>query len=423
MKKPDMKKVKEIALYIWKRLTHNIGLKLLSILLAILAWNYVLVNDTTRTRTKTLSGLTGYVSYESTMNDRGLALASDPEPLLNDIVVIVEMPQSEYSYVSQDNVQVTLSLMNVRQAGTQEIQLRATSSYGKVVEVYPSYITCSIEALDSRQIPVNTVLPEEEGAFYETVSVNPGTITVSGAKSQVQSVAAALAMAEDMDVYGTYATSVPYTLVDREGDPVEGRLSCSSSSISVTIARYAERELVIDSTDGTIGQCAPGYAVTGVTVQPESIMAAGSTSLMEALKSLKFEPVSVENASQSFTVSARLISVSGLRYMSEQEVLVTVNVGEETESAWIDDMRFDFINCPAGLSYTYKTGMDSVYVTGPRSAVSQAKENGIELIADLTGLGEGTHKYRLKVNADKLTCEPEYITMEVTLTRNEADNG
>ena len=42
------------------------------------------------------------------------------------------MPQSSYALADADNVQVTLDLSSVRAAGTQEVPLRATTTYGQM---------------------------------------------------------------------------------------------------------------------------------------------------------------------------------------------------------------------------------------------------------------------------------------------------
>ena len=122
-------------------LTDNLGLKLLSLLLAILLWNYVISSNPSITRPKTLFNITGYVSGQSTLNTYGLALLEDPEEALSGISVTVEAPQASYSRVSSDNVQVPLDLSNVRAAGTQEVRLRATSTYARVTTVSPASVT------------------------------------------------------------------------------------------------------------------------------------------------------------------------------------------------------------------------------------------------------------------------------------------
>ena len=62
---------------IWGSLSHNLGLKLLSLLLAILLWSYVVSSNPSITRTKDINGLTAYLTNESTLNANRLALSED----------------------------------------------------------------------------------------------------------------------------------------------------------------------------------------------------------------------------------------------------------------------------------------------------------------------------------------------------------
>ena len=74
----------------------------------------------------------------------GLALLSDPSEALSNISVRVEVAQADFYKVSSDNVQVTLDLSSVRTAGTQQVPLKASSAYGKVVRIMPDSISMTL---------------------------------------------------------------------------------------------------------------------------------------------------------------------------------------------------------------------------------------------------------------------------------------
>ena len=146
---------------LWRLLAHNFGLKVLALLLAVLMWNFVLTSDTSITRSKTISGLTCYISNQAALKTYGLALLDNPTEELSNISVVVEVPQADYAYATADNVQVTLDLSGIRTAGTREVRLKASTSYGKVVRILPDTIPLTFEALDSRQIPINVQISGE----------------------------------------------------------------------------------------------------------------------------------------------------------------------------------------------------------------------------------------------------------------------
>ena len=83
MKNKLLTLLKRFGKAFWGSLSHNLGLKLLALLLAILLWSYVVSSNPSITRTKDINGLTAYLSNESTLNANRRALASDPTEALD----------------------------------------------------------------------------------------------------------------------------------------------------------------------------------------------------------------------------------------------------------------------------------------------------------------------------------------------------
>lgn len=69
--------IKKLLPHIWEGLTHNIGIKLLSVVIALALWGYVLYANPSITREKTLSGVSITVSGQSVLSSRLLALSTD----------------------------------------------------------------------------------------------------------------------------------------------------------------------------------------------------------------------------------------------------------------------------------------------------------------------------------------------------------
>lgn len=207
---------------LWTILSHNLGLKVLSLIMAVLLWNYVVSSNTSITRTKTLSGLTGYISGQTSLSTYGLAMLENPTEKLSNISVQIEVPQAEYAYPSSDNVQVTLDLTSVRAAGTREVPLKASTSYGRVVRIIPDTVTLTFEPLDSRQIPINAQIggTQQENYWYNVVRCNPSTLTVSGASSVVQSIARANVVVDVSNADSSYIAPVKYVLLDENGEEI-----------------------------------------------------------------------------------------------------------------------------------------------------------------------------------------------------------
>ena len=411
---------------LWAALSHQFWMKLLSLLLAILLWNYVVSTNTSITRTKTLFGLNAYLTGQSTLNTYGLALLDDPEEQLGDITVQLEVAQAQYSQTSADNVQVTLDLSSVRTAGTQQVPLRATSTYGRVTDILPDSVTLNFEPLDSRLIPVNveTSGAQDAAHWYNVNRTNPSAITVSGAASVVRSISQARVY---MDVTGeksSYTRAEPYVLMDNEGNEIpQSMLSRSASSITVVMDVYPQKEIPISAAvaDVVTGKVAEGYTITDIAIQPESVTVAADQNLLDGIAELLIEPINVEGQSQSMIARATIAMLSDFRNVSAEQVYVNITVAEEDVSEWIPDNEITFVGKGENLLLEWQHSDIRVRATGARSAVSALQESGVPITLDLTGLGAGEHSCPLifpEENYPGVTFEPE--APEITITLAEA---
>lgn len=410
--------------WLWGLLSHNFWLKLLSLFMAILLWNYVITSNTSITRPKTIVGLTGYISGQSNLNTNGLALLENPSEKLSDISVTIEVPQANYSRVSADNVQVMLDLSSVRAAGTREVPLKATSSYGRVVKIVPESLTLTFETFDSRSVPVNwqIVQGKEQNYWYNVTRLNPSLLTVSGAASVVQNITSARVSVNVAGHDTPFITATPYILLDASGKEVpQAMLERSSTSISASVDVYPTKQLPVSTELANVvtGQVAEGYEVKSVSIQPETITVAAEADLLANLDGLMIEPVSVEGMNQSFAVRAEVSTLSDFEYVSNEQVYVNITIGEKPASAWMD-ADIAFVGKADNLTITYHTEDLRVEVVGPKSQVEQIQENGLpEIEIDLAGLEAGEHAIPIIIDGTAypdVVFHPEKENLTVTLT-------
>ena len=408
----------------WAVLSRRFWMKLLSLVLAILLWNYVVSSNTSITRTKLITGVDGYVTGQSTLTTYGLALLSDPSDQLSDLTVRLDVAQKQYSQVSADSVQIMADLSSVRTAGTQEVALKATSTYGRVISVIPETVTMTFETLDSRLVPVNVELTgeKEEDYWYNLSRTNPSALTISGAASVVRSISQARVYSDVTGAVESYNRAEPFVLLDSEGSEIDQtRLTRSASSITVNTEVYPTREIPISTSIENVvaGRVADGYAISEISIQPESITVAADADLLEDITELLIEPVNVEGLAQSFSARAQISKLADFKNMSNQQVYVNITITEEDVSEWIDNTALTFVGKAEDLLLEWQQSSIQVYATGPRSAIEALREDGIPITVNLNGYGPGTYACQLQFpteNYPDVTFEPETNTITVSLT-------
>lgn len=415
-------KLKALGMAGWKVVSRNVALKVLSALFALMLWSYVISSNSSITRTKSFTGLHGYVSGQVSLEVYDLAMVSDPSEALSSVAVEIDVPLASYASATAENVQVTLDVSSVRTAGTQEVPLKATTTYGKVTRIYPSSITLTFEALDSRSIPVNVEMDGlEDGYWYNCARVNPSQITISGATSLVQDISSVAVRADMSGRRSSFNTSCTIELLDGDGNVIPSSLlNRSASSVSISMEIYPTRELEVSTAtdDILLGQVADGYIVEAITVQPRTVTVAADDELLDSLDNLVIEPLEIDSPSQSFTRKASISGLSDFKYISSEQVYVNVQIAEETISDWIEDVDLTFIGLSDGLVLTEGRGRVAVHVTGPRSSIEALSAESLTVTVDLSGLEAGNYELPVNVETENhpaIIFEVDPVSVLVTL--------
>lgn len=409
-------------------LTNNLGMKLLSVVLAIILWFIVVYNDDSITRSRTVTDLKAQLSGKNTLSDNYLALAYNPVEGLDDISVELEVPQSQYSRVNENNVRVRLDLSNVRSAGTQLVPLSVSTTYGTVKSIYPPAIEVEIESLDSRIVPLNTSITGKGSSqhWYNVRSLNPATITVSGASSIVQNVAEGRVTVNVEGMTEPGIRAYPFSLFDYDGNEIsQDLLTKTSSSVSANIEVYPTKELAIysnvdDVLDGTIAE---GYEVESVTLMPSTVTVAADQELLDDLTTLALERIVSNNVNQSFTVRSSISKLNGIRNYSVEQVYVTVNIKAIEDTIAFTNVPISMLNLPTDLRFTEMPVDLSVQVTGPFNDIDDLTIDMLQATVDLTDAKAGTAEYPVQISVPgrpQLTFQISLPEVSVTLEAREA---
>lgn len=404
-------------------LTTRLGFKLLSVALAVLLWVIVVYNDESITRSRTLNGLSALLNGQNSLSSNSLALTENPlTELSGNITVELDVPQAQYSLVNENNVRVWLDLSSIRTAGTQLVPLNVTCTYGTVKNVFPSTVQVDVEALDSRSVPLNATLSgRDQSYWYNIRSLNPSTITVSGASSIVQNIAQGRLEVDVTNMSEATARAYPFTLYDYSGNEVSQELlSRTSSSVTASIEVFPTKELTVscDLEDIIQGRVADGYEVKSISVSPPTITVAADQSLLDSLTEIAIEPIEVESVNRSFTVRRSISKLSDIRYFSTEQVYVTVEIAESVDSVALSNVPVVLLNTPDHLEVTDTPDNINVRITGAVSEISDLTVDMLQATVDLSQATAGVNSYPVQISVPgrpNLTFEITPSTLPVSL--------
>ena len=414
--------IRDAASWLWHKLANNLGWKIVSVAAALLLWSYIISADSTITQVKTLAGVDVITSGLTVLQSRDLALLTDTSQF-DDIHVRVEASQSNYSRVTNDTVHVELDLSQVTKAGVQEIELTGVTTYGKVVQITPSSVEVVIEPLASRYVPVNAEFSGDldDGYWYNIGRINPVQVTVSGPASIVRTIVSARARVNATDMTSSYVRSVQLDLMDESGGEITSTLARPSiTEAMVNIEIYPKTQLKVnDSVEtATIGTLPEGYEITHIDVQPDVITLAADPSLLSELDALSFEPVDVTGRVNSFSTVAALNTLKDIRYISSEQVTITVYIEEISTSATLTGVPLTARGVQAGRTVSFSSEAVAVRATGAYSAVNALTADAIQAYVDVSGLAAGEYTLPVTLICDGhsdifLESDPASVTVSV----------
>ncbi|MBR4235746.1 MAG: hypothetical protein IKR85_06750 [Clostridia bacterium] len=330
-----------------KVLTRRLWLKLISLVLAVILWTYIVMNVSSLTRTKTIENLSVTVPASSTLPSQ-LAVSTDIAGIYQkSIDVTVSVPQNEYSKLTSRNIRITPDYSSIRSAGEYDVPLTAVSTYGEVVRLSPASISVTVESLDSRVFtPQMEIINRDTGTYWyseDTAALSPIQINVSGPSSVVQSVAG-ITVTVDAARYSPAVNRQSFTLNlrDQNGETIKSNLikitNSNGYNVSTCLVRldvYPKKALDVYVDPAQIS-LAEGYRIESIVCEPASVTVAADKELLDELTRLSLVlPDDANGISAMYTKRVPLTGLDDYKYTSTSSVTVTVNVSaaEASESS------------------------------------------------------------------------------------------
>lgn len=329
--------------WIYGVVTRRLWLKLISLVIALIVWTYIISNTSSLTTTKMLRGLPVTAPVTGTLSS-SLAVATDFTAVYSDsITVTVDVPQNYYANLSSRNVKVTPDYSGIRAAGTYDVPLIATSTQGTVTRISPATISVVIDEQDSCQFPLEMELVNVDNSnyWYDTAGavMMLEQVDVSGPSSLVQSVDRVVAYMDMSGNSGKVDRSYRIVLLDENGEQINSRLLKKTNSMNGSLLSRCRvkmdvfpKKLLHVSVTASQLNVADGYRIDYISFTPASVYVAGPAEILDQYEELRFMPSSdVVLTPANNTMEGTLYGLDNFVYKSAGKVSMTVTLSQIPE--------------------------------------------------------------------------------------------
>jgi len=314
---------------------------------------------------------------------------------------------------------------------------RATSTSPQVVPVRmrdippgarvshsPSTVTVQLEKEVTRRglpvqiLPLNGAPP---GFTTPSISVAPSTVTITGPSREVTRVVTVRLPQFDESVTQDTPLTLTPQLFDRSGHRLgQGVVRVSPSTVKVFIRVHPKpfQQLLPVTLDpqNLIGQVAPGYNVTNITVFPQFVQVSSSAQLVTA--TLTTAPITISGltATKTFTSTIQFNGPAGVTLRSTQ-VIVTVSVAPIRGSAPVVT-GIMVINKRLGTTITLASPTTTVLYGGSLPALRAVENTPPSAVLDVGNRVPGVYYLLPTINPPPgvkiLTLTPPVLRVTIT---------
>lgn len=393
-----------------KKLTSNIGMKIISVLLAALLW-LVITNVDDPVKSRPFSNVTVDIQNEDVLNSP------------NQIYEIIEGETVSFRVLAKrsiaDNLtpadfNVTADFSKLLNGGnTVLIDVTSKKSEVTITDLKPKTLSIRLEEISSEDFKVNVVQKGEvmEGYYVGEKSASPVIVRVTGPKGRIEKIKEVIV---EVDVTGAsrsmYRNAVPKAL-DAEGNEIDSsKLTFGTQYIQVNMKLYKTK--TVELVAKTEGKPKDGYVVTGVDYEPKTVVIASEDdTALEKIKSLTI----TENIEGEDGTLERDVNLQEALELPKGVILVGDNltVGMniiierlETKeiSIWPNDIGVRSKKEGQEVGF-YTTGPIKVKVKGPADQIEKLDRLTLKPYIDIADCTIGT--YALDLEADL----PEHTTI------------
>ncbi|MDE6950808.1 MAG: hypothetical protein K2P64_07840 [Lachnospiraceae bacterium] len=417
-----------------RRLTRNLGLKIVSFLLALTLWLLVVNIDDPIVRWTYLD-VPVTIKNADVITNQGMIY----EVLENtDVIprVTVYAPRSVGETISKSDIVATADMNTLNSLNTLQVQFSVPKVGNKVSDIRGSEdsVRVSIENRKNVQkvLKTNVIGEAPEGYVVGNVSTDQNLVRVAGAESVVNRVDSAV-INIDMSALSEFTsditTSVPVRLYDADGNEVEGStLTKNPENVMITVEILSTKEVPLRF--DVDGEPASGYGLTGeITGDIQSVRIAGRRSAVAGVSEIVIPPeaFAISESSEDTVVEIDVCdylpdNVQMADRSTSLPVQVTIGIEKETTGSYMlraEDVQL--LRVPEGLTCELE-GLEEEYtvsITGIRSVVSGISGRDLAASFDVAAWMEEQGIQELQPGAYPVTLQynnPERTELERPVT-------
>lgn len=412
-----------------RKLTNNLGVKLLSLLIAIIFW-ITIINTQDPLEKRTFSGIPVTLINQAAVTER----EKIPEVISGDVIdVVVEGKRTELDNLTKADFRATADLTEI--SFMDAVQVRVTLPNHPNVTVInngENMLKLIFDDYVTKKYSFRVNITGEAGAncFVGDALASPNIIQVSGAKTVLDKVSEIVL---DVDVSGKdsdFTTTAIPLVYGVNGELIDSKkLDINLDAVSVTVPILPTKQLHLRV--DTVGELPEGYEVLNenIAFQPETVTVAGTKEDLRKLTSyltLKIDVTGQTGVIEKNIYVSDLLddALTSLRVVNNQIVAVTAEITPYVEKTIeIPIERIEMRDLPESyLAELLHTTSIPVKIRCKSARVPFITADSVKAYVNLQGFTASTYRLELQLELPANVLYVDKTQVDIVV-RERVQNG
>lgn len=407
-------------------------LLVIAFIVSCLIWYMVITSDDPRVNIS-LGNIEVQLLNEDQLHEKGLAYYVEENSAIEMKVNVV---QERGWLVKAEDIQLTADLADVSGEKcvipvTAQV-LNNQTIIGTNYKLSANSIVVRTEELQEKEVPViiHTEGEPEDDCSIGTSIPGKDSVKIQIPESIYDQVVFCGATVDISGRSADYEGEEELSFYDKDGKAVdcqEQQILPETTKISVKIPIGITKKVKIQELS-SVGSCSEGYRCTGIEAEKSSVMVLGPEEVVEDMTSISIpaDRINLDGKSESFKQNINLsefLPEGVIVYDPEEEELqVSVTIEKlETKTFLIPFSNIKYKNLSVSLKAVIRSTQVEMMIQGLVDELDMLEPDQIQLMLDLSGLKEGTHRVRAEYSFKDTDVEYKVISLEkVTVVISES---
>ncbi|MBP5332246.1 MAG: hypothetical protein J6Y89_10390 [Lachnospiraceae bacterium] len=384
-------------------LTRNIGLKLISLLIAAIIW-FGIMSIADPVTSKRFEGINVSIINDDVITSRGYQYTVESG---NKVDIICKGKTSIVTGLSASDFKAYADFNTLNSMYMAGITVECTADAASDIIITQRTENMAVKLEDQATVPFSVRVELEgnvrDGYYCNGTTLSSSLVQVTGAVSQVNAVKEVVAYIDINDKTKTFSADSELVAYDISGEPIDSmKLGFSQNAVTVTVEILETKAVDIEVV--TKGTPALGYYVEKLDYAPKTVLVAAPEATLRGIDKLTVE-----------------IDVTGLSKYTEEQVMLNDLITEEfgaavttvdeqpyivvaaTITQFVDrtieirEQDLQVINVADGLEYTmYVATGQTITIRGAESILNTLTLQDLKLYVDMEGTVAGTWSRQIR---------------------------